>query len=341
MKPRAFLMFVAPSLLLMGVFIAAPLVSVALQSFTSTRTLFQEARIETCTPGFPGPVCVTELRQAPELDRDGQVQTRTVFVGLDNYRAVLRTADVHAAFSPGGAGLAILGQIDFYRALRFTLLFTLVTLPLVLGMGLALALALNTVGPLLRGPVIFVSLLPFIVTPVIGALSVRWLFQGDGILTAALRNLLGRPVSLLSQDWSLELLMILFKVWHTSPFAFLIFHAGLQGLNADTMDAATVDGASRAQRLRAVVLPHLAPLIVFVALIHLMDSYRVFDEVVGFGSQAYVVSLQWLTFDLLTPDSAGNRAIGRASASSMLTMVGIVILLIPPVMRTWREHRRG
>lgn len=242
--------------------------------------------------------------------------------------------------SADGAGTAIFGQIDFYRALRFTVMFTLVTLPLVLGVGLALVLALNSVTQLVRGPVIFVSLLPFIITPVIGALSVRWLFESDGIATAALRQLLGQPISLLSQGWSLEMLMILFKVWHTAPFAFLIFYAGLQGLNADTMDAATVDDASRFQPLHAVILPHLGPLIVFVALIHLMDSYRVFDEVVGFSSQAHVISLQWLTFDLLTPDSAGNRAINRASASSMLTMVGIVVLLILPILRTWREHRR-
>ena len=40
-------------------------------------------------------------------------------------------------------------------------------------------------------------------------------------------------------------------------------------------------------------------------------------------------------------DVAGNRAVPRASASAMLTMVGIVLLLIPVLMRTWRDHRRG
>jgi multiple sugar transport system permease protein len=89
------------------------------------------------------------------------------------------------------------------------------------------------------------------------------------------------------------------------------------------------------------VIPHLMPLIIFVSLIHLMDSYRVFDEVIGFSSQAYVISLQWLTYDLLTPNQSGVRAIGRASASSMLTMLGIVILLTPLVLRIWRDHRRG
>ncbi|MEM8664859.1 MAG: ABC transporter permease subunit, partial [Pseudomonadota bacterium] len=108
----------------------------------------------------------------------------------------------------------------------------------------------------------------------------------------------------------------------------------------DSLDAAVVDGASRIQRLRYVIIPHLMPLIIFVALIHLMDSYRVFEEVIAFSSQAHVISLQWLTFDFLTPDDSGNRAIGRASASSMLTMIGIVILLILPLIRTWRDQRR-
>jgi multiple sugar transport system permease protein len=265
--------------------------------------------------------------------------TQNVWVGLANYRALLRTGDITAAFGPGGS-LSTVMAIDFFRALRFTLTFTLITLPFVVGIGLALAMALNATIRSIRGPVIFVTLLPFIVTPVIGALSVKWLFVGDGILTAALEAIFDRRISLLAQGWTTEILMMIYKVWHVAPFAFIIFYAGLQGLNQDTVDAAVVDGASRWDRLRYVIIPHLMPLMVFVTLIHLMDSYRVFDEVVGFSSQAHVISLQWLTFELLTPDNTGNRAIGRASASSMLTMIGIVILLVPLIMRTWRDQKR-
>ena len=100
-----------------------------------------------------------------------------------------------------------------------------------------------------------------------------------------------------------------------------------------------IDGASRWQRLRLIIVPHLMPLIVFVAMIHLMDSYRVFEEVVGFRAEGYVISLQWLTYDFLQPDQAGNRAISRASASAMLTMIGIAILLVPLLKRTWRDHK--
>jgi multiple sugar transport system permease protein len=135
--------------------------------------------------------------------------------------------------------------------------------------------------------------------------------------------------------------MYFYRVWHVAPFAFVIFYAGLQTVNMDTLESAVIDGANRWQRMRHVIIPHLMPLIVFVALIHLMDCYRVFDEIIGFSSEAHVISLQWLTFDYLSPDDSGNRSISRAAASSMLTMIGIVILLIPLLRRTWRDHRGG
>ncbi len=341
MRRSTFIGFVAPSVLLMALFIAVPLVIVAFQSVQNTERAYRAEQTEQCTPGFPNPTCTTEVQQVPVMDEAGQPVVTTRYVGWANYAALLQPGAWSSAFAPGGAGISAILSIDFYRALRFTLMFTFITLPLVLGLGLALALALNATTPLLRGPVIFASLLPFIITPVIGALSVRWLFDSDGILTAALQAMLGHPVSMLSHDWTLELLMMLYRVWSVGPFAFIIFYAGLQGLNHDSIDAALVDGASRWMRLRYVIVPHLMPLIVFVSLIHLMDAYRVFDEVVGFASQAHVISLQWLTFDLLNPNFSGNRAIGRASASSMLTMVGIVLLLIPLMLRTWRDRARG
>jgi multiple sugar transport system permease protein len=339
MKPRVFFAFVAPSLVLMVMFIAFPLVSVLVQSFQNRQAVFSETIVEKCTPGFPDPVCNRDIVLVQVRDEAGKPITKTEFVGLDNYRKLLRTDEIGRLWDAGMLSLKSLLAINFFHALRFTLSFTFVTLPFVIGLGLAIALALNAVTQRLKGVIIFASLLPFIITPVIGALSIRWLFAGDGILTVMLRWALDQPFSMFAQGWTIELIMMLYRVWHVAPFAFLIFYAGLQTLNQDTLESAIVDGASRFERLRYVILPHLMPLIIFVTLIHLMDSYRVFDEVVGFSSQAHVISLQWLTFDLLTPDNTGNRAIGRASASSMLTMLGIVLLLIPLLRRTWRDHR--
>lgn len=339
MKFKTFAAFVAPSLFMMLLFIAVPLVSVFIQSFYVTQPVFEQVEVESCTPGFPNPVCTTRTSSRPILDENGKTVTETHFVGLESYRNLLQPQRVKQALSLGS--WSQLMTIDFWRALRFTLFFTLITLPLVIGLGLAIALAVNNAVKSLRGPVIFISLLPFIITPVIGGLSIRWLFIGDGILTSFLEWGLERNISMFAQAWTIELMMTFYRVWHVAPFAFVIFYAGLQTVNQDTLESAIVDGASRWERLRYVIIPHLMPLIVFIALIHLMDCYRVFEEIIAFSSQSHVISLQWLTYDLLTPDDAGNRAISRASASAMLTMIGIVILLIWPLRRTWRDHKGG
>ena len=337
MKFRTFVWFVAPSVVLMLLFIALPLGAVFLNSFQITQPVVQQVEVETCTAGFLEQTCTTEIQTQPVLDEDGRQVTTTEWVGLLSYTRVLGLDAMGEAISSGQVGQIL--SIDFWKALRFTLTFTLVTLPLVIGVGLAIAIAVNNAARSVKGPVIFVSLLPFIITPVIGALSIRWLFYGDGIVTALLEQWLATDISIAANGWAIEFLMMFYRVWHVAPFAFVIFYAGLQTVNQDTLESAIIDGASRWERLRFVIVPHLMPLIVFVALIHLMDAYRAFEEVVGFSSQAYRITLQWLTYDLLTPDDAGNRAISRASASAMLTMVGIVILLIPLLRRTWREHR--
>ena len=204
-----------------------------------------------------------------------------------------------------------------------------------------IAITVNNLTQSIKGPVIFISLLPFIITPIIGALAIRWLFVGEGILTSLIEYFLERDVALFASAWTLEILMVIYRVWHVAPFAFIVFYAGLQTVNKETLESAVIDGANRFDRLRYIIIPHLMPLIIFVSLIHLMDSYRVFEEIVAFSSQAYVISLQWLTYDFLTPDDTGNRLINRASTSAMLTMIGVTIIILPLLKRTWEDYREG
>ncbi|CAA9313544.1 MAG: ABC transporter, permease protein 1 (cluster 1, maltose/g3p/polyamine/iron) [uncultured Microvirga sp.] len=340
MRRRTFLAFIAPSLAMMAIFIALPLVSVFWQSFHTTQRVFHDVTVESCSPGILQQICKKEVRSVPMVDEQGRPVTRTAFIGWESYGLLLQPATVMSALAEGWSGLSRLLDLEFYRALRFTLTFALITLPFVIGLGLLIALMVDSTARSLRGPIIFVSLLPYIITPVIGALSIRWLFIGDGIMTAALSALFDQRIYMFAQGWTIELLMLFYRVWHVAPFAFVVFYAGLQTVDQDTLESAIVDGASRFERLRYVVIPHLAPLIVFVSLIHLMDAYRVFEEVIGFSSQAHRISLQWLTFHYLMPDETGNRAISRASASAMLTVVGVALLLTPLLVRTWRDQRR-
>ena len=100
-----------------------------------------------------------------------------------------------------------------------------------------------------------------------------------------------------------------------------------------------IDGASRWERIRFVVIPYLAPLATFVALMQLMDNFRVFEPIVGFSAvgQRHLAQLA----DLQRPaQRATSPLFGSAAATSMLTIIGVVILLTPVLMRTWRDFNR-
>jgi multiple sugar transport system permease protein len=339
MKKRDFYFFVVPSLLMMFLFIAVPLAIVFKQSFYITQNVFEKVEVETCTPGFLKQICETKLETKPKLDENGNIIEVSVFVGFENYKNLLQINKFKNAVY--NFSLNELEQINFWKAFRFTITFCLITLPLVIFLGLLIALTVNNLTRSIKGPVIFISLLPFIITPIIGALAIRWLFVGEGILTALLEYLMQKDIAMFANAWTLELLMIIYRVWHVAPFAFIVFYAGLQTVNKEILESAVIDGANRFERLRYIIIPHLMPLIIFVSLIHLMDSYRVFEEIVAFSSQAYVISLQWLTYDFLIPDETGNRLINRASTSAMLTMVGVSIIITPLLKRTWEDYREG
>ena len=339
MKKRDFYFFVVPSLLMMFLFIAVPLAIVFKQSFYITQNVFEKVEIETCTPGFLKQICETKIETKPKLDENGNVIEVSVFVGFENYKNLLQINKFKNAVY--NLSLNEIEKINFWKAFRFTISFCLITLPLVIFLGLLIALTVNNLTRSIKGPVIFISLLPFIITPIIGALAIRWLFVGEGILTALLEYLMQKDIAMFANAWTLELLMIIYRVWHVAPFAFIVFYAGLQTVNKEILESAVIDGANRFERLRYIIIPHLMPLIIFVSLIHLMDSYRVFEEIVAFSSQAYVISLQWLTYDFLIPDETGNRLINRASTSAMLTMVGVSIIITPLLKRTWEDYREG
>ena len=339
MKKRDFYFFVVPSLLMMFLFIAVPLAIVFKQSFYITQNVFEKVEVETCTPGFLKQICETKIETKPKLDENGNIIEVSVFVGFENYKNLLQIDKFKNAVY--NLSLNEIEKINFWKAFRFTISFCLITLPLVIFLGLLIALTVNNLTRSIKGPVIFISLLPFIITPIIGALAIRWLFVGEGILTALLEYLMQKDIAMFANAWTLELLMIIYRVWHVAPFAFIVFYAGLQTVNKEILESAVNDGANRFERLRYIIIPHLMPLIVFVSLIHLMDSYRVFEEIVAFSSQAYVISLQWLTYDFLIPDETGNRLINRASTSAMLTMVGVSIIITPLLKRTWEDYREG
>ncbi|MEQ3753700.1 MAG: sugar ABC transporter permease, partial [Planktomarina sp.] len=209
--------------------------------------------------------------------------------------------------------------------------------PLVILLGLAIALGVNRVTPILKGPTIFVSLLPMIVTPLIGSLILFWMIDAQGIIGKSLKYLFADPeLSLKASPALTWMTLIIYGIWHSAPFAFVVFYAGLQTVNSDSLEAAQIDGANRWQQLRYVVIPHLMPLVIFISLIQLMDNFRVFEPIVGFSAQANATSLSFIIFNDLRGDV---MRFNSAAATSVLTILGVTILLLPVLIRTWRDFK--
>ena len=70
-----------------------------------------------------------------------------------------------------------IGNLPFYRAMAFTLTFTFTVTPLMLVFGFIIALAVNSLHQNLKGLTIFFSLLPMIVSPLIGSLVLFWMID--------------------------------------------------------------------------------------------------------------------------------------------------------------------
>lgn len=338
MPHRAFLAFILPSLAAMLLFIALPIVSVVVQSF-----FIQHERVlvetETCDP-FGG--CTKDTRvDAAATAKLRAEQPLGRFNGFGTYldRNHLAAGEVGAILE-NNAGFrdaaARIYNLPFYKALAFTLTYTFVVTPLAMILGFAIALAINGVPSLLKGPVIFFSLLPMIITPLIGSLILFWMINSQGILGASLQTLFNDPtLSLRSSPVLTWMTLLTYGVWINAPFSFVVFYAGLQTVPADTLESAMIDGASRLERIRFVVVPHLVPLATFIALVQIMDQFRVLEPIIGFSAQANATSLSWAIYNDL--NSQVDKLFGSAAATSVLTILGVAVLLSPVLVKTYRE----
>ena len=338
MPHRAFFWFILPSALAMLLFIALPVASVIVQSLHIEHPKVM-IEVETCDPFS----CTEEMRVDVEATESLRAEKPLgQFIGFDTYlnRSHLAFDTVKAQWHERDGFISFvrgLYNLPFYKALSFTLVYTFVVTPLVIILGFIIAVAVNAIPRMMRGSVIFVSLLPMIVTPLIGSLVLFWMVDANGILGSALQSLFNNPqLSLKASPFLTWIMLLVYGVWHSAPFAFVVFYAGLQTVPQDTLESAMIDGASRWEQIRYVVLPHLLPLVTFVALIQLMDNFRVFEPIVGFSASASATSLSWIIFN----DLFGQQKLfGSAAATSMLTILGVCILLMPVLIRTWRQYK--
>jgi len=238
------------------------------------------------------------------------------FVGLQNYRDVLSDS-------------------RFWRSLRFTGLYIAIVVPMQLLIGFMIALLLDQLSKFTRGIYLSLFLLPFIIVPIVGTIMFKQLFEASGPLTWLYQTIFDTRFRY--NELSVKTLIIFHGIWYTTPFALVTYFAGLQTLSQDQMEAASIDGATPWQKIRAIVLPHVQSLTVLILLISIMDAYRVFDNVFVLSELNPIYKADTvMTYTFQTAITV--QRLGKANAMAILTIAGILIILIPNIIQSYRQQ---
>jgi len=231
--------------------------------------------------------------------------------------------------------LFILQDPLFWQAVRFSLVIIVITVPVQIGLGFFMALMLDQISTLARGIYMSLMLLPFIVVPVVGTLMFKQQFEVGGLMAYAWRAFTGEPF--VFTEGSVKALIITHLIWYVTPYPMVVFFAGLQGLSQEQLEAATVDGASRFQQLRYIVVPYLKPLFLMTSMILVMDMYRMFDSLMVMTEQNPIYNAENLMMYNFRVGMKVQR-LGRANATAVLTVLGVLVVLIPFLRQTYRAQ---
>jgi ABC-type sugar transport system permease subunit len=231
--------------------------------------------------------------------------------------------------------IEILNDPGFWRSFRFTLLYMVIIVPGQIVIGFTVALVLDQVSTFARGIYLSIFLLPFIIVPIIGTIMFKQLFEASGLFTWLIQVILGTKFRY--TETSVKLLILLHGLWYVSPYALVTYFAGIQTLPIEQMEAASMDGASGWQKIRHIIIPHVSSLSIMVLLISTMDAYRVFDNVFVLSEMNPIYKADTImTYTFQTAVTV--QRLGKANAMAVLTVVGIMIILIPNLIQSYREQ---
>ncbi|MEM6428541.1 MAG: sugar ABC transporter permease [Deinococcota bacterium] len=233
------------------------------------------------------------------------------FIGLENYLELLRDA-------------------TFLRSLRNT---TIIAFGIVcLSVPLSLLVAVLLANPRKLNPFYETAyFLPVVTSMVPATLAWKWILDAN---EGPMNQFVGW-FGIEPQAWLINPRLALFSVillssWKILGYNMIIFLVGIRNIPQDLYAAATIDGAGSCQRFRYVTLPLLRPILLFVSVITIIQSYNVYTQVYVLASDAqgapgYVVRV--LVYDIIENGFRFFR-MGYASAEAMILLVIVMALTL-------------
>ncbi len=227
----------------------------------------------------------------------------------------------------------LLEDARFHNSVVVQFKLSSVGVALQVAIGLGVALLINGSSAFL-GAIRTAFLIPFVLPPIVVALIWKILYTPDVSPVHRTLEAFGMPVrSLITNPDTALWAIVVADTWQWFPFTMLMVLASLQMIPRDPLEAARIDGASRWQVFRFIVLPHIRPVLVVCALFRLIDSFKAFPMIFvltegGPGSVTEVTNyygfIQAFNFSYW----------GYGSAIAVLMLAGIFIL-------SWLVSRLG
>ena len=170
-------------------------------------------------------------------------------------------------------------DVTFYSSLGHTLVFVLVSTPLLLVTGFLMALLVTSRSPL-KDVAENIFFLPYILSiTVIGTLW-AWLLQKNyGIVNQFIKLFGGEPVGWLTDTKYAMTSIIATTVWWTAGFNMVLFSAGIKQISSEIYDAVKIDGANYMQTVWRITLPLVRPTTALCLILQIIASFNIFGQV--------------------------------------------------------------
>jgi len=228
-----------------------------------------------------------------------------------------------------------------WRVTLRSIVFCLVNAAATMAIGVSLALLMQHMSRGIR-IMLQAGLLLAWAMPVVAALTVwEWLFDTQYGVVNYLLTKVGLDFE--GHAWLLQPLSFFFVatvivVWMSVPFVAFTVYAALTQVPEDLVEAAEIDGASPAQRLRHIVLPAIRPVLLVVGLLQVIWDLRVFTQIYVLQKAGGSTHDTNLLGTLIYRLGIGSGNFGMAAAVAMFMLVLTVALTGPYVRAMLRQE---
>lgn len=168
----------------------------------------------------------------------------------------------------------------FIQAVKNTLIYLVIQVPVMLILGLIIANLLNSKYIKFKGFFRTAIFLPCITSLVAYSVLFKSLFSVDGVVNKFLMfiNVIDTPIAwLLDPVWA-KVVIIIAITWRWTGYNMMFYLAAMQNIDSSIYEAARVDGATGFKQLFKITIPMLKPIILFTAITSTNGTLQLFDE---------------------------------------------------------------